>query len=379
MAKRDVKKRSRTAKPSARTRASQPRRIGQVTRPAARWIREGERRLLVLENDQVRVSVWPEMGGAIVAIVDRASGIDIMWRNPYGQPARSRVLDQPMRGGSDLYDVMDGSWYVSLPQGFFADDYFGAPIGTHGELRSLPWPVEKIERGARRISVTLVGRSVRTPLVYRRELILESGSPWLVWRETLENRSAMDLPVAWLQHPTFGGPLLDGARLLTPARTVRVFQADDPKALQLKAGYVGTWPHVPEREGGAMRDCSVVPPAGTGKDHSVQLTDFKAGWGCIWNDRRGLGFAMEWDLEMFPWAWSWNCAGGHSQYPLWGEGHIITLQPSTSPVGRFPDLLRQPGALRTVPAKGSVSTEMATGFVTRGEGPWRGTVRGGAR
>jgi hypothetical protein len=88
---------------------------------------------------------------------------------------------------------------------------------------------------------------------------------------------------------------------------------------------------------------------------------------------------MEWDLEMFPWAWSWNCAGGHSQYPLWGEGHIITLQPSTSPVGRFPDLLRQPGALRTVPAKGSVSTEMATGFVTRGEGPWRGTARGGAR
>jgi hypothetical protein len=90
------------------------------------------------------------MGGAIVAIVDRATGIDIMWRNPYGQPARSRVLDQPMRGGSDLYDVMDGSWYVSLPQGFFAGDYFGAPIGTHGELRSLPWPTTAPPRPAPR-------------------------------------------------------------------------------------------------------------------------------------------------------------------------------------------------------------------------------------
>ena len=134
MAKRDVKKRSSKAKPNARSGARQSRRIGQVSRPAARWTQDGERRLLVLENDRVQVSVWPEMGGAIVAIVDRATGIDIMWRNPYGQPARSRVLDQPMRGGSDLYDVMDGSWYVSLPQGFFAGDYFGAPIGTHLSL-----------------------------------------------------------------------------------------------------------------------------------------------------------------------------------------------------------------------------------------------------
>jgi hypothetical protein len=59
MAQRNVKKRSSNAKPSARKRAPQSRRIGQLTRPAARWTREGERRLLVLENDKVRVSVWP--------------------------------------------------------------------------------------------------------------------------------------------------------------------------------------------------------------------------------------------------------------------------------------------------------------------------------
>jgi hypothetical protein len=126
---------------------------------------------------------------------------------------------------------------------------------------------------------------------------------------------------------------------------------------------------VPEREGGALRDCSVVPPAGSGKDHSVQLTDFDAAWGCIWNERRGLGFAMEWELEKFPYAWSWNCAGGAANYPLWGEGHIITLQPSTSPVGRFPDLVKS-GELMTVPAHGAVSTTMTTGFVRSPLGPW---------
>jgi hypothetical protein len=111
--------------------------------------------------------------------------------------------------------------------------------------------------------------------------------------------------------------------LVTPARTVRVWQADDPTALQLRSGYVGAWPHVPEREGGKMRDCSVVPPAGSGHDHSVQLTDFAAGRGCIWNERQRLGFALEWDLATFPYAWSWNCSGGVRRYPLWGQGHII--------------------------------------------------------
>lgn len=342
---------------------------GQPTKPVVRWTTEGGRRLLLLQNAFFRVALWPAMGGAITSYVDRASGIDIIWRNPYGQPARSRVLDQPVAAGSDLYDVMDGSWYVSLPTGFFPTEYFGAPIGTHGELRALPWTVEQVRQTKAGLTVTLVGRSVRTPLVYRRTLILGRNDPLMRWTETVENRSSSALPVAWLQHPTFGGPLLEGARLFTPARTVRVFKAEDPKGLQLRAGYSGRWPFVPERVGGAMRDCSVVLPAGSGKDHSVQLTDFTAGWGCIWNERRRLGFAMEWELDKFPYAWSWNSAGGIARYPLWGEGHIITLQPSTSPVGRFADLVKS-GELLQVPARGAVSTEMTTGFVHSAQGPW---------
>jgi hypothetical protein len=324
----------------------------------------------VLANDLYRVELWPELGGAITSYVDGRTGLDIIWRNPCVQPPRSRVLDQPMGGGSDLYDVMDGSWYVSLPNGFFAGDYFGAPLGTHGELRALPWQVELIRSESEKLTVVLVGRSIRTPLVYRRELIMKRDSALMEWRETVENRSVEALPVTWLQHPTFGGPLLDGARLVTPAKTVSVFRAENPGALQLKAGYKGRWPFVPEREGGRMRDCSVVPAAGSGTDHSVQLGDFDAGWGCVWNEKRRLGFAMEWELDKFPHAWSWNLAGGAQHYPLWGEGHLITLQPSTSPVGRFTDLLKRKEVL-WIPGRGSVTTVMSTGFVTRANGPWK--------
>lgn len=341
----------------------------QSSKPVARWLKEDGRRLLVLENSWCRVTLWPGKGGAIVSYIDRASGLDIIWRNAYGQPPRAQVIEQPMRGSSELYDVMDGSWYVSLPNGFFAGDYFGAPLGTHGELRCLPWDVKKIVSTEAEIRVELLGISVRTPLIYHRELTLGRTSGLMQWRETLQNRWSRELPVAWLHHPAFGGPLLDGARLIAPARTVSVFRADDPKELQLRSGYRGTWPFVPERKSGRLRDCSIVPPASSGLDHSVQLTDFETGTGCVWNERLRLGFALEWDLKVFPYAWSWSCGGGRTQYPLWDEGHLVTLQPSTSPVGRFPDLLRDGGVLR-IPACGTVSTTLTTGFVHSPSGPW---------
>ena len=310
------------------------------------------------------------MGGAITSYVHKPSDLDVIWRNAYGQPPRLRVIGQPPGAGSDLFDVMDGSWYVSLPNGFFPGDYFGAPLGTHGELRCVPWTVESIRATDKTLKVVLAGVSVRTPVTYRRELTVRAASAQLAWRETVGNRSGRPLPVAWLHHPVFGGPLLEGARLVTPARTVRVIRTNKPAAMQLKAGYEGRWPRAPEREGGGWRDCSAAPPAGSGLDHSVELSDFSAGRGCLWNGKLKLGFAMQWDLEMFPFAWSWAHAdGGLPRYPMWGEGHLMTLQPSTSPPRPFAELLRR-NSLRVVPAKGSVTTEMLTGFVEEPEGPW---------
>jgi hypothetical protein len=329
----------------------------------------------VIENARFRVEICPEAGGALTSYVHKPTGIDAIWHNPLGQPPRTRVAGQPMAAGSDLFDVMDGSWYVSLPNGFFPADYFGAPLGTHGEIRSVPWTVESVRRSGGALRVVLQGLSVRTPLVYRRELTIRAGASLMEWREEILNRSGAPLPVAWLHHAAFGGPLVAGARLVAPARSVGVNLSDNPETLQVEPGYRGRWPQVPERAGGRLRDCSVAPAAGSGSDHSVELSDFTAGRGCIWNERLGLGFAMEWDLAMFPVAWSWaHASGGEPRYPMWGQGDLITLQPSTSPPARFPDLVRR-GRVRLVPALGSVSTEMATGFVSRPEGPWTDSPR----
>src|SRR5262249_35732004 len=121
--------------------AGKPRRL----LPKARWRQDGSRRLLVLENDRFRIEIWPELGGAITSYVHLPDGLEVLGRNPSLAVPRATLLGQPMGGGSDLFDVMDGSWYVSLPNGFFPADYFGAPLGTHGEMRAVPWEVESVE------------------------------------------------------------------------------------------------------------------------------------------------------------------------------------------------------------------------------------------
>ncbi len=293
-----------------------------------------------------------------------------MWHNPLLEPLRPCLSAQPVEGYSDLYDFLDGSWFLSLPTGFFPTSYYGAPIGAHGELRSVCWEVVDIAESDSRLEVRVVGNSIRTPLRVERTWTLFSGSKSLIWRERVINRSTKDRPVSWLHHPAFGGPLVDGGELRVSCREVAVYEGFDPDQVQVQPGYRGDWPWVPETElgGGQQRDCSRVPPAGSGKDHSIMLTGFDIGWGCLWNPGLDLGFGLRWDETIFPWAWSWMNAGGPEDYPLWGQGHLATLQPGTSPVGRFEDLVES-GQVRFIPAQGSLETVFVSGFLIDPDAP----------
>lgn len=341
--------------------SSPPPRLHRVQRDGAN--------LLVLENGRVRITIWPDFGAAVLGFEHLGQNLDIMWKNPLLQPPRLALLAQPIERNSDLYDVLDGSWFVSLPAGFFPTSYYGAPIGAHGEFRALPFAVEVLEESRERVRVKVTGRSVRTPFVLERVWELAAGSEVLVWEETLTNRSNRDRPCAWLHHPAFGGELIHGAELRVPARTIATYDFKRDVGSQIKQGYRGAWPHIPVTADGSMRDCSRVPPQGSGLDHSVQLTDFSVGWGCLWNQARRLGFALRWDEKRFPWAWSWANAGGIADYPLWGHGHLITLQPGTSPVGRFDELLES-GQVAWVPAGGALSTRLLSGFTAGPDEPW---------
>jgi hypothetical protein len=319
--------------------------------------------LLVVENERIRLTLWPDHGADLIEFRHKASDLDVLWKNPQVWPPPAGNGSQPHAGRSEFYDGFHGGWFVSLPNGFFPADYYGAPLGCHGELQSVPWEAEILEQSAERVRVGLTGRSRRTPLELTRELEIVSGQSTVRWRERLINRSDLRLPVAWLHHPGFGGPLIDGAELVTTARTVLTPPADRPELGQLRPSYRGNWPDVPEQAGAKLRDCSRVPAAGSEIEHVVHLTDFSPGWGAIWNSARHLGFGLRWDEKFFPYAWSWAAGRGHESYPVWGRCHTITLQPSTSPLLPFAQLLAT-DQLLWLPGGASVATAMTAGFIT---------------
>jgi len=319
---------------------------------------------LVVENECLRLAIWPDHGADFVELRHKSTNLDVLWKNPMVSPPRLRALDQPHGTRSEFYDVFHGGWFVSLPNGFFPATYYGAALGCHGELQSVPWEAEILEQSNAMVRVRLIGRGVRTPWELTREIELRANDPAVRWHERLFNRSGTRLPVAWLHHPGFGGPLIECAELVTNARTVLTPPADRPELAQLRPSYRGPWPLVPEQKGNNSRDCSRVPQAGTDVEHVVHLTDFPFGWGAVWNQARGLGFGIRWDESFFPYAWSWAAGRGTDTYPIWGTCHTITLQPSTSPLLPFERLV-ETNQLWWVDGHAAVETKMAAGFITK--------------
>ncbi len=316
-----------------------------------------------LANDWLDVSVAPALGGSITRFRHVANDLDVVWRGAVtGDPTPT----QPSTPYGGLYDQLAGSWFLSGPIGYFPSDYHGSPIGAHGSFRSLSFEVVDFDEPARRLS--LVGASLHTPFTIERTYELVDGSPTLLWRDRIINRSGLELGCALLYHVLLGDPLARDAEIHLPATTVDTHAFERLVGSQITQGYTGSWPFVPDLDG-VPRDCSRVPPVGSGEDHSVQATGLAEGRGCIWNDALGLGVAFEWDAARLPWVWTWGRGGGAhrrpvgEQYPIWGEGPMVSLQPSTSPLREYRELLDS-DELLTVAPHGAVETEVRIGFVT---------------
>jgi Domain of unknown function (DUF4432) len=276
-------------------------------------------RSLVLENDALRVGVLPDKGADIVELVDLASGLDPLFRAPWGlQPPGA-----PPRAGSDglpFLENYEGCWQELFPNVNDACVYAGREVPFHGEVATLPWEAEAAGDAELRCSV----RCRATPFHLERAMRLEVDA--LVLEETVANEGDGAAHFVWGHHCVVGPPFLEaGCRFHTPARTIVTVPEMWEETARLEPGQTSRWPHARTRAGGST-DLSEVPGPGEGSHDDVYLCDLDGGWAAVENPRLGLTFRLEWDVSVFRWIITWQPYGGARALPLAGA-YALGVEP----------------------------------------------------
>lgn len=129
-----------------------------------------EFRMVVLENDFLRIEVAPELGGRVYSLFDKRIGREILFSNPVVKPVRVLPVWAFISGGIEFNFPIAHS-----PTSIAAVGCSSGQTGDYGFIR--------------------VGeREARTGMEWVVELGLAAGSPMLVQRTALRNRTALDHP-----------------------------------------------------------------------------------------------------------------------------------------------------------------------------------------
>ena len=276
---------------------------------------------LKLSNQHAEVTVLPEKGADILSFVDRRSGVDVLFKTPWG----TRTPGHWARRGTSQERWMEayaGGWQLLLPNGGDECVERGATWGFHGEAAVLPWQVVSATKAAAVLETTLF----LVPLRVRRRLSLEGRL--LRIEETVSNESPEDIEVMWSHHPALGAPFLEGGCLIS-AGCSSVLADDRVPGTLLAPGSRHRWPYVTTVTGDKV-DLREVPPPDQPRSVLAYLGGFTSGFFAVTNPRLRLGFGLRWPLEMFDKAWLWQEVHSSSGWPWFRRAYVLAVEPAST-------------------------------------------------
>jgi hypothetical protein len=287
---------------------------------------------LALRSAEVEVVLLPGKGCDVYSLTDRESGVDVLFKTPWGLPPREPgPAADSMTAWLERYP---GGWQVLCPNGGAeATAPGGVRWGFHGEACLVPWEVTGTGDDWAELSVRLH----RAPLLLRRRVTLTGRL--LTIDESVTNTSPDPVELMWSHHPAFGAPFLSqDCVLATSARTL--LADDEAPGTLLAPGSSHQWPKVSTKDGAAL-DLSTLPAAPAAQ--LAYLTDLDEGWFAITNPRLGIGVGLRWPVEVFGHAWFWQELASTPGYPWWREAYVCAIEPAATFPGQGLDAARRKG------------------------------------
>src|SRR5271154_7342510 len=146
---------------------------------------------ITIENDAIRMQVWPQTGGKVSSIVDKADGYELLFNYPAELP-ESACYDTPY--GNGWYAGWDECFPAVAPSKYVGHPYDGIPVPDHGEL----WGIPASTAVPTRDGITVVWHGLRFGYRLTRKLFLEEDS--VVADYTLINLAPFEFRFVWAMH-----------------------------------------------------------------------------------------------------------------------------------------------------------------------------------
>ena len=132
---------------------------------------------LILENDYLRVSLLPELGGRVYEMVFKPTGHNEMYRNPVIKPTHWGPPEQ--------------GWWLAA-----GGIEWGLPVEEHGYESGVPWSYTIAESSAG-VTVTVRDSSQADRLRASVDVFLPNDRAVLIIRPTIENARSVPLDFKW--------------------------------------------------------------------------------------------------------------------------------------------------------------------------------------
>jgi len=281
---------------------------------------------VVLENPELRVVIDPGRGSDVLSVIDKRTGIDIMFSTPWrgrADSVRAGVNRATATTSKELWlEQYRGGWQILCPNAGEPRSAHGALLGYHGEASTAAWSVIRQTL----TSVNLHTELVSLPLAIERVISIAENAVTI--EDRVSNLSGVPLTFDLVQHPAFGGKFLDGeCEIRTGARTfVNDLQAGID---EVAPGSSHSWPNV-LREDGSHIDLSAVPGNDANRSAFGWLTDFDGYWATVANPKHDLTVRLDWDGSNLPHAWFWQELTATRGWPWFQRARVLAIEPSST-------------------------------------------------
>lgn len=309
-------------------------------------------RLLILENELVRVGVLAGKGTDIIELNYKPMDLDFAWLAPGGVRNPNTIASTSADPTASFRDTYPGGWQEIFPNGGAPSSFDGASHGQHGEVFNVPWDVSVIEDTEDFVAVRFTVRTRKSPCLLEKTIHLHSGTAGFRLEERLVNESPVRVRAMWGHHITFGQPFLrPGCTIRVPDGITVIPHHEDVAAggRRVSGTDLFPWPLDP----GNGIDLSVVPERGSPSD-VVYLTGFSEdAWYEIMRAEKDIGSRVEWDASLMPNLWFWQEFGASTGYPWYGRNYNVGLEPFSSfPSSGLAEAVANDSALCLEPRQG---------------------------